>query len=242
MLTAAAWRVSGVNNNCRVQLSPGTQDGGENSMNKLNWCCRLLCFTLLLGAFVPGIGRAEMYGFSRLTNVSPDVASQLTATVADAGSGQVSFTFNNSGPIASTIGEVYFDDGTLLGIASITDGPGVSFDKPATPAELPGANLASPPFVTTQNFSADADNPKPSNGVNPGEWVTITFNLINGQTFANTIAALDSGALRIGLHVQSITGGTSDSYVNDGKVPLPGAVLLGLLGLGAAGMKLRRFA
>jgi hypothetical protein len=185
-----------------------------------------------------------MYGFYKITNNgNQNVASQLTVSVADAGSGQVSFTFNNSGPIVSSIAGVYFDDGTLLGIASITNGPGVSFDTPATPAELPGADLASPPFQTTENFSADADDPKPTKGVNPGEWVTITFNLVNGKVFADTIAALDSGDLRIGLHVQSIgTTRGSDSYVNDGKVPLPGAVLLGLLGIATAGCRLRRFA
>ncbi|MCX5915991.1 MAG: PEP-CTERM sorting domain-containing protein [Deltaproteobacteria bacterium] len=41
--------------------------------------------------------------------------------------------------------------------------------------------------------------------------------------------------MRIGIHVQSIAGGTSDSYVNDGiKVPEPGTLLLlgaGLLGV-----------
>ncbi len=191
---------------------------------------------------------ADMFGFYRITsNGNTDVASQLTVNVTDPGTtGQVLFTFKNTGPVQSSITDVYFDDGTLLGIASITQSAGVAFGKPAVPAELPSANSAAPPFVTTAGFSADSDSPIMANGVNSdptGEWLGITFDLINGKTFADTLAALDSGDLRIGLHIQSIgdTGG-SDSYVNDGKVPLPGAVLLGMLGLGAAGLKLRRFA
>jgi len=187
---------------------------------------------------------ADMYGFDQITaNGNTDVSSQLTVTVTDAGSDQVLFTFNNNGPIASSIADVYFDDGTLLDLASITNGPGVTFNTPATPADLPGGNLATPPFVTTDQFSADSDTPIMIKGVNPGEWLGITFDLQNGKTFADTIAALADGSLRIGLHLQAIDAveglGGSESFV---AVPVPGALLLGLLGLAAAGLKLRRMA
>jgi len=152
----------------------------------------------------------------------------------------VLFKFFNNVGIASSITDVYFDDGTLLGIATITSSAGVAFDDPATPGNLPSGNTASPPFMTTANFSADSDTPIMANGVNSAsEWLGITFNLINGKTYADTLAALGDGSLRIGLHVQAIgTTGGSDSYVN--VVPVPGAVLLGFLGLGYAGMRLRR--
>jgi hypothetical protein len=116
----------------------------------------------------------------------------------------VLFTFNNEGPLASSICDVYFDDGTLLGIASIINGAGVAFSNPATPADLPGGNTASPPFVTTANFPADSDQPVMENGVNPGEELGILFNLQGSHLYANTLAALESGDLRIGLHVQAI--------------------------------------
>jgi hypothetical protein len=46
--------------------------------------------------------------------------AQLFVELTDLGS-QVEFTFTNIGPDASSITDVYFDDGTLLGIAEITN-------------------------------------------------------------------------------------------------------------------------
>jgi PEP-CTERM motif len=102
---------------------------------------------------------------------------------------------------------------------------------------LPGGNNLSPPFETTEGFSADSDTPVEANGVNPGEWVAITFSLIDGQTFADTIAALENGSLRIGLHVQAIApSGNSDAFINDGTTQVPEPATTLLLGSGLIGL------
>lgn len=192
-----------------------------------------------------------VYSFYNFRKPSDTLGSQFYMQVSDAGSvggvNRVAFKFWNDlaapGAIASSICDIYFDDGTLLGIASITNsGPGVSFSASATPGNLPGGNQASPPFQVTKDFSADSNSPQLSqNGVNAiGEWVTITFNLINGKTYADTLAALANGQdLRVGLHVQAIgRTGRSDSYINGGTtpnggmIPAPGAFVLALIGLG----------
>jgi hypothetical protein len=188
---------------------------------------------------------AVTYGFDQLTtNTNTTVASQLFVDVLAGAAGQVVFTFTNLVGVASSISEIYFDDGTLLGIASIDpSGPGVDFSQGATPPKLPGGNTATPPFVTTQGFLASSDNPQVANGINTSsEWLAITFNLIGGQTFANTIAALASGDLRIGLHVTGLAG-SSDSFINDpSPVPIPPALLLfggALAGLGVIAKRRR---
>ncbi len=194
--------------------------------------------------------QANQYTFYRLTDNNADnPASQFLAEVT-ANGGQVDFKISNAGLIASSICDIYFDDGTLLDLASINWGSqtGVAFDDPATPGDLPSGNTASPPFVTTQDFSADSNSPHlAANGVNPGEWVTITFSLQGGQTFNDTITALNDGSLRIGLHVQAIgTTGGSDGFVNNGGGKFPdGGATVGLLGcaltaLGLVGRRLRK--
>ena len=156
-------------------------------------------------------------------------AAQLSFDVTDAGGGLVLFTFNNAGPAASSIAQVYFDDGVLQTLDSIVNPAGVAFSAGANPANLPAGNNASPPFVAT--FSAGADNPAPTNGVNPGESVGIRFSLQPGASFADVLDALDNGSLRVGIHVQAFASGGSESFVN---VPVPEPGALALLGVAAA--------
>src|SRR5512145_721995 len=87
---------------------------------------------------------ADVIGFFKLTNNgNEDVSAQLSVDVTAVGTDQVAFTFYNNVGIASSITDVYFDDGTLLGIASVTGSAGVDFSQLASPGDLPGGNLAS---------------------------------------------------------------------------------------------------
>lgn len=191
---------------------------------------------LLLGATAPA--GAVTLGFDCISNnLAGDCAigeAQMTVDVTDPGGGKIDFTFKNTGIALSSITDVYWDDGTLLALFSITNTPGlVEFSTPATPANLPAANNASPPFVTTVGFSADSDPPAQPLGVNPGEQLVVTYTLIGGQAFADAITALTNGGLRVGIHVQGYGSGGSESLVNN-PVPEPGTAALvggGLLGL-----------
>jgi len=195
--------------------------------------------------------RADMYGFTAITSNSPlrhDVAEQLSLEVTGYAGDQVLFTFANAGAIASSITDVYFDDGALLHLADIINTPGVVFQELATPSNLPGGAALDTPFLVTEGFSADSQQPVPVNGVNPGESLGIVFDLQEGKALADVLAAIqlgftnpaDDGSLRIGIHVQQIggSGGTSDSFI---AVPVAPAVLLGVLGFAVAGLKLRKY-
>lgn len=223
----------------------------------------------LVGACVvatclPASAALVSYGFQC---ISPSVAlacvagqSQFTMDVTDqqlSGSlltGQALFVFRNSGPSASSITDLYFDDGTLLSIATVQNSSGVNFSQGASPGNLPGGNGMAIPFQTTAGFSADSNPPTQPNGVNPGEFVSVLFNLVQGQSFSSLIDALNgtivdgngAPALRVGLHAQGFSNGNSAAFVNSPTaVPLPGAaglMFLGLLALASRGRKLQRIA
>ncbi|MGL4553955.1 MAG: hypothetical protein ACRC33_22575 [Gemmataceae bacterium] len=169
--------------------------------------------------------------------------------VIDAGSNKVAFQFYNTGPLAMSITQIYFDDGTLLGLASITNGGlGVDFSQDLSPGNLPGGN----PINFNETFEASSNPPTQPNGVNPGETLTITFDLVVGQTYADTLAAIAldlanpgvgmPGGLRIGMHVQGFANGGSEAFVNGGPptaVPVPAGIVL--LASGVPVLSLGRF-
>jgi hypothetical protein len=188
--------------------------------------------------------------FTKLTNNSTsNVAGQLSVAVTAVGSTQVAFQFTNNVGIASSITDIYFQSSNLSSTFAITDsGAGVDFTAPATPGDLPGGNLASPPFVATVGLSADSTSPITANGVNAaGEFVTLTFGLGTFANFAAVITAINNGTLRIGLHVQAQgTDGNSDGYLNTPGTGQPppgvpdGGSAVALLGVAFAALALAR--
>lgn len=114
---------------------------------------------------------AQTYGFDCITDINAANCaagtSQLQVTVSGTSVSQALFTFTNVGTAALSLADVYFDDGTLLAIATIANGAGVSFSQGASPSNLPGGTAIG--FNVTAGFSADADPPVQRNGVNPGE-------------------------------------------------------------------------
>jgi hypothetical protein len=165
--------------------------------------------------------------------------AQLSAEVTDSGSGQVLFSFFNVGTERSSITDIYFDNGPLLALQSIDDSnPGVDFVVGARPLNLPGANNLTPAFQSTLRLSTSSAPPVYQNGVNPGESVGLLFQIKPLQSFGDVLAALGSGALRIGLKVQGFANGGSESFVNT-PIPEPGT-MVGLCTFGLVGVAARR--
>lgn len=195
------------------------------------------------------------YSFTAITNNNAGAPEALEAQVkmevrgTSTSATSVTFRFyvdfSVKDPVAMSLTDVYFDDGTLFGISSIAGSSGVSFDDPASPPDLPGGNSIDPKFETTKNFSADSDTPVLANGVNAaGEYLDVTFQLLTGKTLQDTIDALASGELRVGVHVQGIApAGGSEAGVTGGDPPhvVPGPTVLPLaLSCAAFGLFLRR--
>ena len=221
-----------------------------------------LAFALLAVLAVDSRADMETYGFYSITNsIAGDVAigeAQLFVDVSNTytnddplPSNQVLFGFRNTGPLASSICDIYFDDGSLMSsLAMLIDADdnhilggddNVDFTQGASPGELPGASLAEPDFQTTAGFLADSDSPVYRKGVGINEWLGIVFNLLPGKTYTSVIDDLADGDLRIGIHVQGFDSGGSESFVNEPpRVPVPAAALLGCVGLSVAGWRLRR--
>ena len=210
-------------------------------------------------------GFAGTFNFGCLSNnsgICSSVAPQITMQTGVVGSlppgNYVGIKFTNgvSVPpsIASIITAIYFDDlATPLfsGIASTEDGPGVNFEPDASPGNFPNGNTVTPNFVTTYSASransGTVGNPcsGSSCGVDVPEWVIIYLAYSGGAPALD--AAIANGTFRVGIHVQGINGGTSDSMLAcvagaqcdqfAPPVPEPGSVAalaMGLLGVGYA--------
>jgi hypothetical protein len=103
--------------------------------------------------------------FSQNGQYSNDPCVDITVDVTSSEASTVDFAFFNNSIVQSSVAMIYFDDGTLLGIDHITNGPGVKFSKNYSgPADL--INGASIGFYADVEFIIGTKSPPPKNGIN----------------------------------------------------------------------------
>ena len=185
---------------------------------------------------------AVTFGFTNISNnsgVAAQVGSQLSVDVTAQGTSEVRFTFTNSGPIASSITDIYFVDTSLLFTAGqavgVVNSPGVNFADGASPQNLPGGNTVS---FGASSFAADSEPPAQPNGVNPGETLALILALAGPHTVADVVSGLLLNSFKIGLHVQGILPPGSNRDFSDAFVtttPIPAALPLFVTGLASLG-------
>ncbi|WP_181256764.1 PEP-CTERM sorting domain-containing protein [Merismopedia glauca] len=145
--------------------------------------------------------------------------------VTDAGNGKVLFQINNAANNGA-IGSIYWENtGNLLSnmVLNVGNIGNVNF-KNISPGNLPQGNKIA--FIEAFGARFQSGGSKRING---GESLGITFT----GNFNSVINALQSEDLRVGIHVQELPQGQSDSFVSDGgetQVPEP----LSILGTGVA--------
>jgi hypothetical protein len=214
---------------------------------------RILATVALVAALVlfAGQARATTFGFQAVEGLFPTDAISLD--VSQSAGDLATFTLRNSGTDSGSITAIYFDWGSLSSLftnpASIDDSlAGVDYTDDsgnwfaATPSNMPGASTLSNPFYADFGISPDKKGGVSGNGVGGGEYVSISWAL-GGADYASLLAALGSGDVRVGLHVQSLSDGSSATGVSTSATPIPGAVWLlgsGLLGLVGLRSRIRR--
>jgi hypothetical protein len=210
-----------------------------------------ILLALVGGLALAGSANAVTLGFDCVAAGSTQACTvgeaSLSVDVLDTAAGKVTLTFSNSDPGTSSLIALFVDDSGLIRKAVLSGGTGTDFKSGGRPSDLPGAGSA---------FDADfAKKPKDVNGATGGESVSIVLKLKGGVTFADVLAALADGSLKIGAHIndadpscvgsnpgpQCVGDPGSASFVNLLPVPEPGATALaGVACLGLALIGRRR--
>jgi hypothetical protein len=195
-----------------------------------------------------GSAEAATFGFSNIflnsNNTSGDtLVNNFSVDVTDAGSGNVLFKIISAAanPAGSFIRQVYFDDASpslLSNMVLNVSNTGIVNFNPDNNGTLPQFNDANPPFVTSFG-GVRAQGANNRNAIQRGEALGVQFT----GNFNNVIAALNSGSLRVGIHLQGIPPvNSSDSFVTTATataVPTP-ALLPGLIGMGITALRKKK--
>ncbi len=178
------------------------------------------------------VARAELFTFYAITsNDASGYAqfvgeSQLYMDVTLLGMGQISLVFTNAGPEDSVVSRIYFDfvPELSLKLVAINDGNGVEFRvTPVNSGNLPAGQGMDNMFISDLGIASQ--NPSPRNGINPYDSVELIMSYDDSYDF---LGSLGNENLRVGLHVQSFTGGYSESFVS--VVPEPTTLPLLFIG------------
>jgi hypothetical protein len=154
-------------------------------------------FSNIAGGDTPGDAYANNFGF----NVR--AVNQTRLVVFDI------FNLGNSAAPSMFISKVFFDDNN-----NHLSGPSVNFSNIGQVGFSGGASKDQLPqggngFTTDYAFSRV---PGAGNefGIQAGEKLGLSF----VANYNNVIAALNDGTLKVGLHVQALPNGQSDSYIS----------------------------
>ena len=137
------------------------------------------------------------------------------------------FNFGNAAAPNAFISGVYFDDNGYLSAPfsdDVNNVGEVAFSGGSSGAQLPqsGNNFSTDYAFFSDNGSGNVK------GVQANEKLGLSF----GGNYTNILAALTDGTLKIGIHVQSLPNGQSDSYVSSNTQDTPEP--LTMLAAGAA--------
>lgn len=168
-------------------------------------------------------------------NNAYDISGQFEMQIS--GSGQsLTLEFIKTGSMLFSVTAIYFDapppgnidlPSPYMSLQSIENGSGVKFDDKLSPPNLPGWSTID--FAVTSG----ADSQGSPKGINKtGEHLTLRFLLNPAISVDSVVAALQTTVygdrFRIGLHVQSLPDGDSDSFVSV-AVPEPTTFLAAAL-------------
>lgn len=139
--------------------------------------------------------------------------------------------FTNQSPLESVVSEIYFqDEDGVINKVTLNNSENVGqviFHDGASPPSLPGGS----PYNFSTAFAVEANNPSPKYGINPDETLKVYLDLNDNTALNLLLTGLTQEDFRVGMHVQSIGGDSSASYINivppgGGAVPEPGTMLL----------------
>lgn len=139
----------------------------------------------------------------------------------------VRFDFYNESTSEFTIDKLFFEDGILANVSGMDFGDGTFFELDENTAQLPGGNTLTPNFETAYSF--DSGPPAEYNGIDPGQWSAVIFNVDSETDFDDLLSLIYDGSFRIGVHVSGISSRLSASAVN--IIPEPATLIL--LGIGS---------